>query len=507
MSYVLAYDLGTTGNKATLFRNDGKLVASSFHPYETYFPNVNWVEQDPNQWWQSVKITTHEILDKAKIDKDEIKAISFSGQMMGVVPIDKDGNLLRSAIIWADQRSVEQASRLEKIGNEKIYLTTGSRITPTYFGPKIAWIKDNQPEIYKKTFKFLFPKDYIIYKLTGVFGTDFSDASMSDVFDIKEKRWSEELIQVLQIDIDKFPDVSSSLSIVGNILPKVASEIGLSHKTLVVRGAGDGPAATIGAGVFDSNEAYLYLGSSSWISTCSDKPFFDPQARTFNFCYPIPDLYCPTGTMQAGGGSYQWAKNTFCDLENKVASELKLDVYAILDDLIDKTTPGSSPLVFLPYLLGERSPRWNVNARGAFIGLSMTHTKPELLRAVLEGVTFNLKIILDIFEKIGGFHFSKIRLIGGGAKGRNWRQIIADIFERPVSLPEYLGEATSVGAAICGCLGAGLIDINDARNFVKDVQTIEPRSDFSERYNKLYEIFERSYQALKEIFDSLAKIT
>ncbi|HEY8541164.1 MAG TPA: FGGY family carbohydrate kinase, partial [Pseudothermotoga sp.] len=267
MSYVLAYDLGTTGNKATLFRNDGKLVASSFHPYETYFPNVNWVEQDPNQWWQSVKITTREILDKAKIDKDEIKAISFSGQMMGVVPIDKDGNLLRSAIIWADQRSVEQASRLEKIGNEKIYLTTGSRITPTYFGPKIAWIKDNQPEIYKKTFKFLFPKDYIIYKLTGVFGTDFSDASMSDVFDIKEKRWSEELIQVLQIDIDKFPDVSSSLSIVGNILPKVASEIGLSHKTLVVRGAGDGPAATIGACVFDSNEAYLYLGSSSWIST------------------------------------------------------------------------------------------------------------------------------------------------------------------------------------------------------------------------------------------------
>ncbi|HEY8541579.1 MAG TPA: FGGY-family carbohydrate kinase, partial [Pseudothermotoga sp.] len=331
--------------------------------------------------------------------------------------------------------------------------------------------------------------------------------SMSDIFDIKEKRWSEELIQVLQIDIDKLPDVSSSLSKVGNILPKVASEIGLSHKTLVVRGAGDGPATTIGAGIFNSNEAYLYLGSSSWISTCSEEPFFDPQARTFNFCYPIPDLYCPTGTMQAGGGSYQWAKNTFCDLESRAANELKLDVYTILDDLVDKTTPGSSSLIFLPYLLGERSPRWNVNARGAFIGLSMTHTKPELLRAVLEGVTFNLKIILDIFEKIGGFHFNKIRLIGGGAKGRNWRQIIADIFERPVSLPEYLGEATSVGAAICGCLGAGLIDINDARNFVKDVQIIEPRSNFSERYNKLYEVFEKSYQVLKEIFDSLAKIT
>lgn len=506
MSYVLAYDLGTTGNKATLFKSDGKLIASSFHPYDTYFPNINWVEQDPNQWWKSVEITTHELLEKTKIGADEIKAVSFSGQMMGVVPIDQNGNLLRSAIIWADQRSVKQVLRLEEIGNDKVYLITGSRITPTYFGPKIAWIKDNQPEIYKRTFKFLFPKDYIIFKLTGVAGTDFSDASMSDIFDIEKKRWSDELVQVLQIDIDKLPQVSSSLSVVGKILPTVASQIGLSPNTLVVRGAGDGPAATIGAGVFNSTEAYLYLGSSSWISTCSEKPFFDPQARTFNFCYPIPQFYCPTGTMQAGGGSYQWAKNTFCDLEEKVANELKLDVYTLLDDLIDKTTPGSNSLIFLPYLLGERSPNWNVNARGAFIGLSMTHSKPELLRAVLEGVTFNLKIILDIFEKIGGFHFGKIRLIGGGAKGRNWRQIIADIFERPVVIHEHPAEATSIGAAICGGLGVGLINIDDAKSFIKDVQLIEPRLDFRERYSKLYEIFERSYEVLKEVFDSLAKV-
>ncbi|HOJ88829.1 MAG TPA: xylulokinase [Pseudothermotoga sp.] len=506
MSYVLAYDLGTTGNKATLFRSDGHLVASFFHSYDTYFPNVNWVEQNPDQWWESIEVTTHKLLEQSKIDKDEIKAISFSGQMMGVVPIDKDGNLLRNAIIWADQRSIEQASRLEKIGNQKVYSMTGSRITPTYFGPKIAWIRDNQPEIYRKTFKFLFAKDYIIFRLTGIPGTDFSDASMSNIFDMKEKKWSEELVQTLQIDIDKLPDISSSLTVVGNIIPKVAAQIGLSPKTVVVRGAGDGAAATVGAGVFDSNEAYLYLGSSSWISTCDEEPFFDPQARTFNFCHPVPGFYCPTGTMQAGGASYQWAKNTFCDLEGKAANELNLDVYALLDDLIDKTSPGSNSLVFLPYLLGERSPRWNVNARGAFIGLSMVHTKSDLLRAVLEGVTFNLKIILDIFEKVGGFRFEKIRLIGGGAKGRNWRQIIADIFGKMVTVPEFPSEATSVGAAICGGLGVGLLSIDDAKEFVKDIIVVEPRLDFKERYDRMYEIFEKSYSVLTEVFDSLSKI-
>ncbi|MEJ5229376.1 MAG: xylulokinase [Pseudothermotoga sp.] len=506
MNYILAYDLGTTGNKATLFRDDGKLIASSFHPYDTYFPRVNWVEQDPNQWWKSVEIATRELIEKTRVDKNEIKVISFSGQMMGVVPIDKDGNLLRNAIIWADQRSTQQASRLESVTNEKVYLTTGSRITPTYFGPKIAWLKDNEPEIYERTFKFLFPKDYVIFKLTGITGTDFSDASMSNIFDIKQKRWSEELIRTLQIDIDKLPEVSSSLSVVGNILPSVASKIGLSSRTLVVRGAGDGPAATIGAGVFDSSEAYLYLGSSSWISTCADRPFFDPEARTFNFCYPVPDLYCPTGTMQAGGGSYQWAKNTFCDLEKRAAEDLGLDVYVILDDLIDKTIPGSKSLIFLPYLLGERSPRWNVNARGVFVGLSVIHEKADLLRAVLEGVTFNLKVILDIFEKVAKFQFQKIRLIGGGAKGRNWRQIIADIFNKIVVVPEFPEQATSIGAAICGGLGAKLFSVDDAKGFVKDVQVLYPRGEFREKYDRLYEIFERSYHVLKEVFDQLAGV-
>lgn len=507
VEYIIAYDLGTTGNKATLFRTDGKLLASSFYPYETFYPAINWVEQDPEQWWHSVKVTTTKLLLETKLEPEQVKCVSFSGQMMGVVPLDEEGNVLRRAIIWADQRSVEQARKLEQaVGNNEVYLITGGRITPTYFGPKIAWIKENEPEVYKRTHKFLFPKDFIVYKLTGAFGTDFSDASMSDIFDIKKKRWSEKLVSALGLDLEKLPEATDSIKIVGNVLPKVAKEVGLSPKTLVVRGAGDGPCATVGAGVFDSTEAYLYLGSSSWISTCSNEPFFDPFARTFNFFYPVPGFFCPTGTMQSGGGAYQWIKNTVCDLESKVARDLHLDVYTILDDILDNTEPGAKGLIFLPYLLGERSPRWNVNARGAFIGLSVLHNKADLLRAVLEGVSMNLKIILDIFEKVGGFKFEKIRLIGGGAKGRNWRQIISDIFQKVVTVPQYPAEATSIGAAITGAIGAEMISLKEAKSFVKDVITIEPKQIHWEIYEKLYELFEKSYQSLINVFDELATL-
>ena len=504
MSYILAYDLGTTGNKATIYRYDGALIASAFSAYETYHPKPNWVEQDPEQWWNSVKVTTHKLLDQAKIDKDEIKVISFSGQMMGTIPININGDPLRKAIIWADQRSTEQASRLKKFGENEVYKLTGSRITPTYAGPKIAWIRDNEPEIYNDTYKFLFAKDYIAFKFTGNVGTDYSDASLSSIFDIKNNEWSDDLIEILGIDKEKIPDVFPSTSVVGTVLDSVASELGLSSNTLVIRGGGDGACATLGAGVFDSSEAYLYLGSSSWISTCSKSPFFDEKARTFNFSHPIPGFYCPTGTMQAGGASYQWIKDAICLLETEKAKELNLSVFAILDDLIDGTVPGAKNLIFLPYLIGERSPHWNVNAKGAFIGLSIIHRKPDMLRAVLEGVAFNLRIILDILESAG--NFERIRLIGGGAKGRNWKQIIADIFNKVIVIPEFLEEATSMGAAIIGGIGSKMFSLSEARNFIKDVQFIEPRREYREKYETLYVAFKKSYDSLIEVYNLLSTV-
>ena len=504
MSYIIAYDIGTTGNKATLFGIDGTLVASSFAPYRTYYPKRNWVEQDPEEWWISVKATTGELLSKAAVDVDSIRAVSFSGQMMGAVPVDKDGNALRRAIIWADQRSVEQAERLSEIGNERVYRLTGTRITPTYSGPKFAWIKDNEPEIYEKTHKFLIAKDYIVARLTGEFGTDHSDASMTLVFDINRLEWSEELVDALGLDMEKLPGLSSSTTIVSKILPGIANELGLSRETLVVRGGGDGACSCLGAGVVSSDEGYLYLGSSSWISTCSTKPLFDKDARTFNFAYPVQGYYCPTGTMQSGGGAYQWAKDTLCLHEEEKARAIGLSAFALMDDLVDNTKPGAGKLIFLPYLLGERSPRWNTDARGAFVGLSSSHTKSDMLRAVLEGVAFNLKIILDIIETEG--QFERIRLIGGGAKGRNWKQIISDVFGRVVTVPEYLEEATSMGAAIIGAVGIKEINLEDASSFVKDVQAISPNMDNHREYNRIFEVFDKTYYALTKTYEDLAAL-
>jgi xylulokinase len=315
MSYIIAYDLGTTGNKATLYDIEGKLLANSFSGYNTFYPGPNQVEQDPEEWWKSVKKATSELISKANVSPSDIKAISFSGQMMGAIPVDKNGKVLRKAIIWADQRSVEQASRLEKIGNEIVYKLTGTKITPTYSGPKIAWIKDNEPKIYEKAYKFLNAKDYIALRFTGEFGTDHSDASMTLLLDIKKLEWSEKLVNTLGLDMEKLPPVSSSDTVVSTILPSVAEELGLSKNTLIVRGGGDGACACLGAGVVSPDEAYVYLGSSSWASTCSTEPLFDEEARTFNFAYPIEGFYCPTGTMQAGGASYQWVKDALCQLE------------------------------------------------------------------------------------------------------------------------------------------------------------------------------------------------
>ncbi|MFO7882853.1 MAG: xylulokinase [Kosmotogaceae bacterium] len=504
MSYIIAYDLGTTGNKATLYDIEGKLLANSFSGYNTFYPGPNQVEQDPEEWWKSVKKATSELISKANVSPSDIKAISFSGQMMGAIPVDKNGKVLRKAIIWADQRSVEQASRLEKIGNENVYKLTGTKITPTYSGPKIAWIKDNEPKIYEKAYKFLNAKDYIALRFTGEFGTDHSDASMTLLLDIKKLEWSEKLVNTLGLDMEKLPPVSSSDTVVSTIIPSVAEELGLSKNTLIVRGGGDGACACLGAGVVSPDEAYVYLGSSSWASTCSTEPLFDEDARTFNFAYPIEGFYCPTGTMQAGGASYQWAKDALCQLEAEKGKELGLSAFTLMDDLVDLTKPGAGNLIFLPYLLGERSPRWNINARGAFIGLSSTHRKPEMLRAVLEGVAFNLKIILDILETKG--KFDKIRLIGGGAKGRNWKQIIADIFGKTVTIPEYLEEATSMGAAILGAVGAGEMTFKEASRFVKDIQFISPNLENKAYYEKLFKVFDKAYFSLLETYEDLAKM-
>jgi xylulokinase len=504
--YILAHDLGTSGNKATLYDLNGKLHTSSFYEYETFYPKTNWVEQDPADWWKAVCISTQDLIEKAGVSKSEILCICFSAQMMGCLPVDKDGNPLRKTIIWADLRSVSQANFMEEaIGMKDVYRITGHRISPAYSAAKILWVKDNQPEIFQKTHKILHAKDYIIYKLTGKFVTDYSDASGMNLLDLEKKDWSDQVLQAIRLTRDILPELHPSTDIAGTVTKGVAAEVGLLEGTPVVIGGGDGSCAATGAGVVESGSAYNVIGSSSWIALATERPIYDPLMRTFNWVHLDPGLFSPCGTMQSAGYSFSWLKNTLCGLEVSQAKAENISPYDIINQLIENSKPGANNLIFLPYLLGERSPRWNSDAKGAFVGLKITTAKEDIYRAVLEGVTYNLKIILDIF---GGFTtVNEIIVIGGGARGKVWTQILADIWQKPVLIPQFLEEATSMGAAICGGVGIGAFaDFKVIKDFNKTVTTVQPRPEHREIYEKLFNVFNQTYEALVPVYHNLAKL-
>ena len=502
-TYLLAHDLGTTGDKATLFSEDGTLVRSLVKRYPTDFFNGNCAEQNPDDWWTAVCRANHELLDG--INPFSIAAVSFSGQMMGCVPVDRNGTSLRKAIIWADTRSICQERLLkEHFDPVEFYHITGHRPSASYTLAKLLWIREHEKSLYSRIYKVLLPKDYIIYKLTGHFVTDFSDASGTNAFDLQNFCWSEEILQTLSIPSDLFPQAYPSTEIAGEVLENVAAESGLAAGTKIVIGGGDGVCAAVGAGAVQEGSLYHYLGSSSWISATRSCPIFDDSMRTFNWVHMIPGKFSPTGTMQAAGNSYSFMRELLYDgLTPAMASQGK-DIYQQMDADMLKSLPGANGLLFLPYLLGERSPRWNPNARGAFIGLKMEHGRGDLLRATVEGIAMNLDIIFKIISRDSDG--TPLRLIGGLAQSKVVSQILADVFETPLTRMNHSEEATSIGAAVAAGVGCGLYrDFTVVNNFIHMGNTVFP--DFTNRntYQSIKCLFEESYQALGSVFDKLCE--
>ena len=505
-SYILAHDLGTSGNKASLYDTNGALGASVLYEYPTYYPDVNWVEQDAEDWWKAVCVSTKQLMEKAKVSPNEIIAVSFSAQMMGCLLVDRNGEPLSNMIIWADMRSKQQEQYLiDRVGMERVYRITGHRASASYSAAKLLWMRDNRPEVYGRAYKMLHAKDYIIHKLTGNFVTDYSDASGTNLLDLEKKVWSKEILDAVEIPEGLLPDLHASTDVAGGITAAAAAATGLLEGTPVVIGGGDGSCACVGAGVVREGKTYNVIGSSSWISCATRKPVFDDQMRTFNWVHLDPQYITPCGTMQAAGYSFSWLKNTLCDSEAALAKETGERTYSIIDREILQSPPGSNKVLYLPYLLGERSPRWNKDARGAFVGLSVTSTKADILRSVLEGVGYNLKIILDILEK--SIPIEEVTVIGGGARGHVWLQILSDIWQKPVAVPRYLEEATSIGAAVCAGVGVGAFESFDVIDRINDTQEIlQPNPENAEIYGKLFSVFDTAYNGLLGTYDALAKI-
>ncbi len=435
--FILAHDLGTTGNKASLFDGEGKLVGSAFVGYETDYPRPNWAEQNPQDWWTAVCETTQRLLAESGIAARDVAAVGFSGQMMGCVPVDANGTPLRSSIIWADQRAQKQAEHMARVcGASTIYRCTGHRVSPAYTAPKMLWLRTEQPDIYKETAYFLQPKDYIVYHLTGEFATDYSDASGTLLFDLEKRAWATNFFFPLGLSTQRLPKPYPSNTVIGQVTMAAAQATGLVAGTPVVIGGGDGACAGVGAGVIEPGDAYCYIGSSAWISISTAHPLLDAAQRTFTFHHLHPERFAPMGTMQAAGGARDWAWNLLADAG--------LD----LDRAAAQAAPAADGLLFLPYLLGERSPHWNPLARGSFIGLAMNHDKPQMARAVLEGVALNLRLILNALRaSMGetGTPITAMRLIGGGGKSDLWPRILADCFHLPIQLLALTSEATSWG--------------------------------------------------------------
>lgn len=499
--YLIAHDLGTSGNKATLFTGSGELIRSATYAYTTRFFNGNWAEQDPRDWWKAVCETTKKLL--RGLDPAKIAGISFSGQMMACVCIDRQGKPLRDAIIWADQRAVEQEALLrEKIPEKEFYRITGHKISAAYTLEKLMWVRDKQPEVFKEIYKVLQPKDYIIYLLTGRLTTDYSDASGTNAFDLNRLEWSERILSCAEISGELLPVARPSTCVAGEVTTAAAGECGLLPGTPVVIGGGDGVCAAVGAGSVRENVAYNYIGSSSWISYTAREPLFDPEMRTFNWAHIVPGYYAPTGTMQAAGNTFNFMIDTVCrDMWQD--PEKSAGLYDSIDREIASSTPGANGLIFLPYLLGERSPRWNPDARGALIGLKMENTRADMMRAAVEGIAMNLDVILNVFRKDASIE--EINVLGGIAKSNVICSILADVFNSRICRLNYLEEATSIGAAVTAGVGTGVFKrFDQVEGFIKKENVLLPDAMRSKKYEQVKYLFEKAYDALKPVYELLA---
>lgn len=505
MNYILAHDLGTSGNKATLYDDEGRRIGSALVEYPTHFFNGSWAEQDPEDWWRAVCESSKRLLAESGIAPGDIAVVALSGQMMGMTPVNAAGEALRPSLLYCDQRAVTEAAALEsRLGLARFYGIVGHRISASYTLEKLMWLKANEPEVYAQTAMTLCAKDFVNFRLTGRRITDFSDASGTNAFDINTFRWSDEVLAAAEIPAALFPEAVDSTTIIGRLTPEAAAATGLLAGTPVAAGGGDGSCAGVGAGCVAPGSAYNCMGSSSWIALTVKKPIVDAEMRTMNWAHCVPGYLHPSGTMQTAGSSIKWLAENLCAEEAAEAARLGCSKYALIDQKAAAVPVGANGVMFLPYMLGERTPWWNPDARGVFAGMNLATKREDLMRAVLEGVALNLGYIVDIFRQHVPFE-TGLRLIGGGARSSVFRQMLADATGCTIRTLKSTADATSMGAAIVGGVACGLFsgfDVADKLLAVDETTTpIEANVAFYRRrlatMIAAYHGLENVYQALK----------
>lgn len=507
MAYLLGIDIGTSGTKTVLFDEMGNTIASALEEYPLYQPNIGWAEQDPEDWWQATAASIHRVLAVSGVKSADVSGIGLSGQMHGLVMLDGDNKVLRRSIIWCDQRSTAECDQITSlIGAERLIEITANPALTGFTASKIMWVKNNEPDIFEKAKKILLPKDYIRYRLTGEFATEVSDASGMQLMDISGRCWSAEILSKLRIERSQLADLYESQEVSGRVSSKAAAQTGLRAGTPVVGGGGDQAAGAVGNGIVKPGVVSSTIGTSGVVFAYLDKISIDPKGRVHTFCHAVPDTWHVMGVTQGAGLSLKWFRDNFCKEEKSTAELMGVDPYVLMDQEAEQVKAGSNGLLYLPYMMGERTPHLDPYAKGVFFGFSAKHDKRDMIRAVMEGVVYSLRDCLEIITGMG-VNVSEIRASGGGGKSKLWKQMQADVFGTGITTINS-GEGPALGVALLAGVGTGVYknvaEACDTTIKVKNVQ--QPDMELYSKYSKFYTLYGQLYKSLKKDYRDLADI-
>ena len=509
MSCFMGIDSGTSGIKAVVLDDQGNILGVGYHECDLITPKPGWVDQNPLDWWKACSAAAAQAAAKSGKGM-EIEAIGFSGQMQGCTLMDKDMQPIGNCMIWMDQRAAAEADEINAaLDTEEMLSITASYCLPSYWVPKLLWLKKNRPADYEKIHKVLFTKDYLRYMMTGEVATEVSDASLTFLLDMNTRYWSDRMFELTGIPRDIVPDrVLESVDVAGYLKADVAAAWGMKAGIPVVAGGGDQTAGGVGSGVTKPGVIAATIGTSGVVFGCCDTPFVDHQRRAmYSICHSVPGKYSFLGCTLGAGGSFKWMRDTlFADKKAALAAEGK-DVYDYMTGLAAQVSVGSEGLCFLPYLSGESTPHVDPDARGVFFGLSYRHSLGAMCRSVMEGVTFSLRDTMEILRESNGLEITEVRAMGGGAKSALWRQIQADVYNASV-VTMNVEEGPAAGAAIMAAVGCGRFKtVEEGGNAILKVQSVtEPIPANVAMYNDFYATYRELYPTLKTLYGKQAKI-
>ncbi|MGI9538281.1 MAG: xylulokinase [Desulfocapsaceae bacterium] len=483
---ILAHDLGTGGNKASLYNSEGACLVTHFEPYDTFYPQRGRHEQRPMDWWQAVLDSTRTLIDKAGIKSTRIRCCAVSGHSLGVIPLDKNGMLLQDLIpIWSDARADQEAREFfKKIPEQDWYMETGNGFpAPLYSVFKLMWLKNNVPDLFNRIDTFIGTKDFINYLMTGALATDHSYASGFGIYDLKNNRYSASLLAASELPTGIFPNVIDSTACIGSLSKDAAAQLGLEAEIEVMAGGVDNSCMALGAMAYKQGRTYLSLGSSSWIALSSEEPILDTKTKPFVFSHVVPGQFVSATSIFSAGSSLKWVRDNLCKDLTEQAEKQGGNAYDLMIKEAAESPIGANGLIFNPNLAGGTSQDYHPNQRGAFVGLDLGHTRHDVIRASLEGISMGLRTALDALRSLAVVH-NPMLIVGGGGTSGFWRQTLADIFSMEIVKSNVDQDAAALGAAAIAAVGSGLWSDFEP---LDRIHRIEHRSTPKKENTKFYE--------------------